>query len=471
MRNWFSIRAIQFVIGLCAVAGAGEKEYISQTYIDTTVARALYLLTAASDQAEMGLTMESAVDQAKLIAKRLRAVAKTDANQQYILFKVQELESQIYLEEQGIYQTKIADRQRSANQLVHLFNVELARSRPDFAQLKTLAEKTSTYDDKTFGEMSRSYEQRKRGIAAEILESIRRAIEDDAYDLARSELAYCRQNRAYLGIGLTEYARLEGKLQARVSTDGELAFIDRTHDHIDSLLATTSLGDSRGNIALLFRRLSLLEGRIPKKQWDRRYFRTKRQENALELKEDALMNRAREILATDGVFAAGEYLEKKIKPAGVDPAKIATLNEQITSTALAHRDEDRGELGEDLALLTSYDEDTPDDFLSDLRSAAKQKASAGPFPERKGERVSRMEQLRRRNLRVAQENAEQREERLLESQRERAQREVMLIYALLEQGEIAEAFEQFDFVMKNLKQYLSAEDIESLDTSVKGQSN
>ncbi len=461
------MRSVLFVVavGILFSARADDGEYVSQTYVDTTIARALYLLTAAADQAEIGLTMEGAILQAKEIARKLRDVAENDVNKSYILFKVQELESQIYLEEEGIYQEKLVDRQRSVNDLVTKYNRELGKDRPDFSALKAIVEKTSEYDSNTFDEMARGYRDRRNAIAGEVLHAIEAAIDDEMYDVARAELAYCRENRSFLGIRLTQYAKLEGRLQARVSTDGELAFIDQTADQIDSLLPGLELGKAGQKLDLINRRLSVIETRVPKRHWDLRYFRSKRQAQALASKEDSLINQTRKILQTDGVYAAGQHLEI-LKKYGVSHDKIAQINQQITSVALAQRDETPGKLGAELALLTSDDDGGTEDLLGDLRSAAKQKAGGSPFPVRTGERVSRMEQVRRRNLEVSKELALEREERRRRENRERAQREVMLVYTLLEQGEIAEAFEQFEFVMKNLKDYLSAEDVESLGKSV-----
>jgi hypothetical protein len=95
------------------------------------------------------MTQEEAVASAKRIAVKLRKLAEYDQNRKYILFKTGELENQIYLEEEGLLLEKEQYRQKSANDLIPLFNAELGKQRPDFKNLwsiqKQMAASTRTW--------------------------------------------------------------------------------------------------------------------------------------------------------------------------------------------------------------------------------------------------------------------------------------------------------------------------------------
>ena len=73
------------------------------------------------------MKMEDAISSAKQTAARLKSIARGNPNEKYILWKVGELESQIYLEESGMLLEKNQRRQKQVNDLVGPFNTEIGK--------------------------------------------------------------------------------------------------------------------------------------------------------------------------------------------------------------------------------------------------------------------------------------------------------------------------------------------------------
>ncbi|MDD5674816.1 MAG: hypothetical protein PHC61_11670, partial [Chitinivibrionales bacterium] len=76
--------------------------YVQQSYVDSLVQDAFYGFNeaaAASSQADAKQKKQEAIAGAKEVAHKLRALAQNDPNQKYILWRLSELEGQIYLEE------------------------------------------------------------------------------------------------------------------------------------------------------------------------------------------------------------------------------------------------------------------------------------------------------------------------------------------------------------------------------------
>jgi hypothetical protein len=81
-------------------AGAnGQTTYMAKDYIDSTILRAIFIINDAAGVAGVGFRTKESLDEAWRIARKMKTQAKGDPNETYALWKVNELEWLIRLEE------------------------------------------------------------------------------------------------------------------------------------------------------------------------------------------------------------------------------------------------------------------------------------------------------------------------------------------------------------------------------------
>lgn len=469
--------------------GAHAGGYVTQTFIDTTIQRAYYYLTAAGDQADMDLTMESAVARAKEIVSRLRKIAETDNNKQYILFKLRELEGQIYLEERGLTQEKTTGSRVSVIQTVARFNAEVGKKRPSFAVLKACVTEVEAADPGKADDMDASILDRRRNLSREVLQAINAALDGRDLETARRDLAYCKDNLDYLSVSVTEYAKLEGRLLTCATVDDEIRFVDESEDRIDSLVRALQLGDAWDLLGMVSTRLDGIKARTRQSEWDKRHFRSKRQERAAQKREDSLVTCNMTVLRTRGVYEAGEFFEAELKPHGVSSKSADKVNSAISDAAIS-LSQSTSSTAPDVAALTQQDDQALS--MADLRNAARSKAgsrrvnrmdlvreanlqvAAEGAKSREVEaaassgadRVNRMARVRETNLQVAADGAKQREEGRAADMQEAARKTAVALYTLVGQKKKGDARRLFADEETALKQYLPAPDFAALDSAV-----
>ena len=152
-------------------AGTPSKEkekYLSQSYIDSSIGKAFYILTEANSMAGVGFRQKEAIDEARRIARNLKQMAKGDPNERYVLWKASELEAQLYLEEKDLALQQLNKGKISVNQLISVTIWRWVES-ADFASLKRLHIQISQLDNIKANEMADSYNKRHRAISRELL--------------------------------------------------------------------------------------------------------------------------------------------------------------------------------------------------------------------------------------------------------------------------------------------------------------
>ena len=152
---------------------APNKKYLSKGFIDGSIGRAFYVLTEAASVAGVGFRQREAIAEAKKIARNLRELAKGDPNERYVIWKVGELEAQIYLEERDLVLQQMQKGQQDVNQLIVRFNAEVGKSRPDFAS-QAIRPLMSRLDDSKASEVASSFSKRIQAISKRVLYSIER---------------------------------------------------------------------------------------------------------------------------------------------------------------------------------------------------------------------------------------------------------------------------------------------------------
>ncbi len=461
-----AILAALFVWGRFADA----QQYISQTYIDTSIQRAFYNLNAATEVSGMGPKMEEAVSFAKQTAVRLKNLAKGNPNERYILWKVGELESQIYLEENGLLLEKNQKRQRLVNDLVVPFNTEIGKQRPDFFQLAEMYNQALSIDRSRAFDFGTALESRKRNIRREAVTSLENAVANGDFDVAWEELVYLKKNMEPMGIPLAQYSMLAAEVQSKVKVDNEREYITGNVNSVDALLAKNDLMQARVVLAVLEDRVAGLHDLVMKTEWDRYYFRNKRLRDALERKEDSLVRVNTGILRDQGVVAAGDYLDNTLKKLGVQQEKVGRMELAILEKAMASRQLQDTSVVKELASISMQASADSGSVYSDLMAAAKKRAREKADSARASEagrmHLTQSEEVRRANMQVSQENLRKREEEIRKENVDKANTFMIGIYVLLNKKEIQKAYDQYKERKDFLSRYIPAPAFAVLDSTV-----
>jgi hypothetical protein len=449
--------------GICGA----ETKYLSQTYIDTTIQRALYILTENSQIQLRGHNMESAIGQAKEIALRLKKEAKGDPNERYILYRINELEQHIYLEESGFMQAKSQKSTVSVNKLLQQYNTELAKRRPNFAALKGIQKEIRAIDPNKAAEVEESVDSRSKSITNEIINTVESALTSGNFNSARMDLVYAKTNLDHLHISLAQYSQLAAKLQARTTLDEELAFVDSSFANIDKLLGAASIEDARQRVDFISQRLIALREVTLPRIWDKYYYKNKKMSAAVDHKEDSLVRVNFDILNKKGILDADDYLNKVCKAKGVSHEKIMAVDNAILKAAVQQDDEDTT-ISSEVASLSPWQSSTS--ILDDLRMGAKvhaqQRQDSIEAATRTMGSVTQLDEVRRANLQLVQQGRLTREEQRQKELAEQAQKCMIEILTLIEKKKIADARHRFAQEKNLLKKYLGADAFISLDTIV-----
>ncbi|MGB7568939.1 MAG: hypothetical protein WBM07_13850 [Chitinivibrionales bacterium] len=469
----------RFSAPLCAVLSlafggnrsfaAESSAYISQTYIDTLIQRAYYTLNATEEISRAAPQKEDAIAEAKSIVKKLKKIAEGDKNKKYILWKVGELESQIYLEEKGLLLEKDRRRQMAVNELIGPFNGELAKPRPDFARLNDFYARMKDLDAAKAGDLEYSIRDRSKSLSREIVVVIEQCIEKGNFDGAREDLAYCKNNEGSLEISLTRYSTLTAKVQAHVSVDNEKAFIAANLTKADNACKRNDLGGARAIMKTIAVRLDGIKGVLYQREWDKLYFGNKRIARAIEHKEDSLVSRNLVLLKNQGVGAATEFSDSVLKKWDVAPEKIGKVNYAILEVAVAQKKKDTNGLSKDVEALVDNPQDSGsvmDDILAAAKIKAKAKADSARLAEEGNKRLTSVEKVRLDNMRLAEQGKEQREQQRIKENRDKAQHLLVEIYTLLEKGRRTNAKDEFKDKQGFFKEFLSPEAYKKLETAV-----
>jgi hypothetical protein len=457
-------------LSLLAASVSAGNDFLSQTYIDTSIQRAFYALNAATDVAGMGMKMEDAVGFARQTVNRLKNMAKGNPNEKYVLWKVGELESQIYLEESGMLLEKNRKRQKMVNDLAGPFNAETGKHRPDFIRLEDLRNKALAIDRTRAFEFGVALEERKKNLRREVVLSLQKAVIEGDFDLAWRELVYLKNNREALGIPLSQYSVLAAKLQAKVQVSTEREFIAVNANTVEGFIAKSVFAEARSSLAVLEDRVEGMRDLVMKAEWERWYFRNKRLHEALERKEDSLIKVDAAILRDQGIVAANDYLEKIIKRLGVLPEKVGSMELAILEKAMANRKLQDTAVARQLASIAPQVADDSSSMFTDLVSAAKKKAiddaDSARMAQEKRAHLTQAEEVRLANMRVSLEQRKKREEEMQKENVARAEKEMIDVYVLLEKNEIQKAYEEFADHQTLLARYIPAPAFSTLDSTI-----
>lgn len=283
---------------------------MAQSYVDTTVMRAIFVLNEATTQYSVNANKQShAVTKARAIIDDLKQRAKGDPNERYVLMKTQEVEALIFLEEQEM--RRIADDKRilTANQLVLQYNAEVGKIRPDFATLRGVFMRMAEVDTRQANNLAASYNNRYRQISREAMYSLEKALTANDAGLARRELDYCDKNKNYLVISSTQLAQQRERLDKMQSAQTDLPRIIAALDEGEKAYRAFKLSESRSSLTMAQNRLNDIRAYLASKDGVSAAARADHALRALDAREDSLVKVAMGVLDKQGPDAAIEYLQ------------------------------------------------------------------------------------------------------------------------------------------------------------------
>lgn len=464
MRRYFIILQIQILIySIAALSESPSKQnekYLSQSYVDSSIGQAFYLLNEATTMAGVGFHQKEAIDGARRIAFNLKQLAKGDPNERYVLWKTSELEAQIYLEEKDLVLQQVQKGQISVNQLISRYNLEVGKVRPDFSSLKRIHMQISHLDTKKANEMAGSYNNRHRAISREVLFSLEKAIMSGDLKNARQELGYCLRNKIYLDIGDSKYSQLEQKVEGLTRSGEKKPFIEKDIQDARNAIKQFKLNVAREKISSASYLYSGIKNYLSQNESSSISSSIDLTSRYLTSKEDSLVQVNLTILKVKGVQAANDYLKNKLRPSGVSRDKAAYVDNAILSISSP----DTSKIGREIGYMAEEDDSQSAAAFNDLLATAKRKAQA------KMDSIRAIEDARWRELQI--ENA-RRDSMFLASQTEMQKFQdsatilSLQLYTMLEKNKTTQASTFFNQKRNFLCKYMWKDAFDILETTIK----
>jgi hypothetical protein len=465
MRNWIVgilLLSISPEIPIAVLHAASQQKYINQENIDASVMKGFYVLTEASSVSSIGTRQKDAIETAKRLAKELRVKAKGDPNERYILWKVGELESQIYLEEQDFILQKKMQGQITTNEYVKKYNAEVGKVRPDFATMKKIHTQMEVLDPVKANELADSYNKRYKAISREVIFSIEKAVMAGDDKKARDELGYCLRNKNYLSIDDSKYFQIENRVNGLSSAYQEKPLIEREIDSAENSIKHLELNQARILIGFAKYRLESANQYLPQNVSSRLSSDIDKVNKTLAFKEDSLVNINLSILSKQGFKAADAFLQKVLKPCGVARDKTA----YVDSVILMISSPEKNKMAAEIESISQGSEDQNSVF-NDIRETARKKAQAKVDSVRLADEITlrNIQAQKLKNDSIIEAHYEEQRKELQKNQ-ENASTLTMKIYSFIEQNNIKNAEELFTNNQNFLRQYLVNDAFEILGMTI-----
>jgi hypothetical protein len=473
---------------------------MSQTYVDTTIMRALYILNEASAQYSMSSKAQTnAVTRARGVINDLKQKAKGDPNERYVAMKVLEVEQQIFLEEEEM--RRIAEDKRiiTANELVKQYNNEVGKYRPDFALLRGVFRRMVEVDTRQANNLADSYNKRYRQVSREALYSLEKALNSNDADMARRELEYCERNKNYLMISSAQLTDQRSRLDRLQGASADMPRILVALDAGEKAYREYRLSESRANLTMAQNRLNEIRAHLPSKEGSDIATRADRAMGLLDAREDSLVKLNLAVLDKQGPDAAIEYLqdvlqkrmnissdraslvdqailrvrpdrelESKVKMVETDTVEDSrkdyemVLGVQSTATRRARQKADSLRAVRDKAAGISNN-------IYTLLQNNNAKSAARLFNKEKAFLASAMDKSAFAMLENSVSNGDRAAAAAranLDKNREKAELYMTRIYSLIEQNNVQEARKRFNKYRKPLSKYLDRETFKMLEMTV-----
>jgi len=183
------------------------QTYLSQESIDQTVQEAFYGFVEASRSVGTVGSQRSAIARAQETVAELKRIAEKDPNRRYIMWRVGELEQQIFLEQEELNLKDQYTRVTEINRLVALFNEELFLARPNFGKLHALHKQVDAISVKHGNQFADNINQKNKVVSNNLQNDVENAFENGNYISVEEIYMYAIKNRKYLNINISYYEK------------------------------------------------------------------------------------------------------------------------------------------------------------------------------------------------------------------------------------------------------------------------
>ena len=328
---------IIFVFLLLATSAfSARNQFLSQRDIDTTIQRAYLGFVAASREAG-GTSQQQAIAAARQIVAELTNAAESDPNRRYIMWRLSELEAQIFLEEEEVRLKQQHARIRQINDLVDMFNAEFLVPRPNFANLHSLYQRMIAVDTRKTNEFADLINQKNRSVTQNLRSAITTAFNNNNYRQAEIEFNYAVANRRFLNIASSDIENWRRRIEARRNADYLTGNIDTRVAQINNIVNQNRLLEAKRHIEVLNNDLQGARSLLPAAFFNTTNTRLRNLSTTIERREDSLVQHGLNLARTQRYDEAAVFLRTVLLPAGVDRARIADIDRAIISQGSGQR--------------------------------------------------------------------------------------------------------------------------------------
>ena len=453
---------IYLFIGLASFKIHASENFISQYYVDSLIDNALLEFNSLSDPSN-SQTHESVLQNAKIITFKLRSIAKNDVHQKYILWKLGELENQIYLEEHELLLEKNQWMEKRSNQIIADFNKEIGADRPDFNLLSNLQNQLSETDSAASSQMARTINKQSESFRKILPDLIEQKMEENNFDVAYKELSYCRIHAKQLGFTKSDIAKLEAGLVSRSSISESLRLIKIGFDSLKTYLDSAHFRDARRVESVIKDQLDFTKQAMLSIEWKRYFVNWQLSVKKINSKEDSCIEIAEKMLKTGKILETG-YLLDSLSKSGVLPEKIAIVNKKLLNKIIIQTQNNAS------SNLFAFDADTGDAYpvFKDLILAAKTRvlAERDSVSNEKEENttLTQVAEIRQKHFLLSQETQKKRLDARKNSEFDKAYNELVAIYIYIEKGSLDQASKRLQKVRNLLENNFPKQDLLKLDS-------
>jgi len=420
--------------GSSCTYAAEKRVYLSKDYVDSVVQQAFNSLNSAMNIPGVDFKHKMAIEEARRVAQKLKTMAAGDQNEKYVLFRVGELEQQLWLEEKDIAFQKTREIQKIKNAVIDTFNIEVGKRRPEFSNLSRLVGRVEALDDtKKADEMRQSQAQRKINISRELVYSFEKILASNDLDAVRTEFDYCVRNRAHLALPDAAFQKISQKIQLQADAIKKKPALEATLRRGRECLQKNLFKESWSSINCASAMLEQMKGGMAVPDWSSLGGQYRSLLGATMRREDSLVDVTVSLYNARGSDPALAYIEKTLKKFGVSQGKVAAASMYVLSHGAEMPKRD-SVINREVDALSGSQAGAEINF-GDIRERAKQKAKA------KADSIRAADEAKTGSL-------------------------MLEIYSLLERGNPEDAFNKFNANLMVLETHVDPEALHALSSSV-----
>jgi hypothetical protein len=404
-----------------------------------------------------------AIDQAKIVAENLRSYTKTDPNRSYILFRVNELEFQIHLEEEEVRMKREYERQKAVNILVEVFNEEVGKWRPTFSNLILIRERMEDLDRRKADELQSIIVRRVQNISREVVNLLDIALANRDFNKVHKEFEYIRGNRKYFNVSSQKYGGYEDKIFAITNADSLTQYMDFYIGEISQFLKKNDFTEALRRNEDLKYRIKKAQPWIASSQYGKNNTKQASVEKDIAQKEDSLVAVNLQIVQSGSVEGAIDYLDM-LRAYGISNDKIQIVDRAIMKVPSQQKNLQAEKRAEKDILTLSQNQKSGRFDMDNVKSRVQEKTDsirlANGLPA--NSYISAPPQSSGGNSGAEFDN----EEPEFGKNQKKAQYFSEKIYTLLSDSEPDKAYKKFSELRSPLKKYLEREDFVKLEKAV-----